>query len=95
MHLRLRRALLSPEEYLARTDLFAALAATALYLVVALSPHFLKIAPPGGRWTARAALANCLIGAVQFFKGQQFMPFPFLPRPGLRSAGQRVLRLSE
>jgi hypothetical protein len=76
------RAAFSPEPYLARTDLYTALAGMAVYLLVALNLT-------SSRWRMglvgillALALANCAIGAVQFFKGSEFMPFPFLPRPG-------------
>jgi hypothetical protein len=83
------RATLSPEPYLARTDLYAALAGMAVYLLVALNLT-------SSRWRMglvgillALALANTAIGAIQFFKGNEFMPFPFLPRPsyGARASG--------
>ncbi|MEP6667763.1 MAG: O-antigen ligase family protein [Chthoniobacter sp.] len=83
------RALFSPEAFLARNDLFAALAAMALYLLIALNvtASRLRLLLVGG--ILALALANCAIGAVQFFKGQNFMPFPFLPRSnyGWRASG--------
>src|SRR5262249_54104062 len=64
------RAVLSPEEYLARRDLFTALAGITIYLLVALNLT-------SSRWRLTLvgailalALINCGIGAVQFFKGQ-------------------------
>jgi len=76
------RALLSPEQYLARTDLYTALAGVILYLLVALNLT-------SARWRLMLvgvllllAVANCTIGAIQFTKGQNFMPFSFLHRPG-------------
>jgi O-antigen ligase len=79
------RAVLSPEAFLARTDLYAAVGALALYLLVALNvtASRLRLLLIGGLLVL--ALADCAIGAVQFFKGQEFMPFPFLPRPGYGS----------
>jgi len=76
------RAAFSPEQYLARTDLYTAYAGMAVYLLVALNLT-------SSRWRMALvgvifalAATNCAIGAVQFFKGLDFMPFPFLPRPG-------------
>lgn len=83
------RAAFSPEQYLARTDLYTACAGMAVYLLVAFNLT-------SSRWRMALvgvilalAVANCAIGAVQFFKGQDFMPFPFLPRPsnGTRASG--------
>jgi len=83
------RALFSPEEYLARRDLFTALSGLALYLLVALNltSSRVRLLLVGG--ILALALADCAIGAVQFFKGLNFMPFPFLPRPdyGPRASG--------
>lgn len=83
------RALLSPEPFLARRDLYTASAAMALYLLVSLN-----LTSARDRWLIAGglvvlALADCAIGAVQFFKDQQFMPFSFLPRPdyGTRMSG--------
>src|SRR5258708_2032574 len=58
------RAVLSPEEYLARKDLFVALGAMALYLLVALNftSSRLRLLLVGG--LLALALANCAIGAV-------------------------------
>lgn len=83
------RAVFSPEPYLARTDLYTAMAGMAVYLLVALNIT-------SSRWRMllvgailALAMANCAIGAIQFFKGQEFMPIPFLPRPsyGSRASG--------
>ena len=83
------RAYFSPEEYLARKDLFVALGAMALYLVVALNLNSARLRLLLVAAILALALANCGIGAVQFFKGQNYMPFPFLPRPdyGFRASG--------
>jgi O-antigen ligase len=83
------RAVFSPEQYLARTDLYTALAGAVLYLLVALnltSPRW-RLVLVGAILVL--AVANCAIGAVQFSKGQEFMPFSFLPRPGysIRASG--------
>ncbi len=82
------RALFSPAEYLARNDLYMALGAIALYLLAALTLS----AKWRGIFVGAILLlgsANCLIGAIQFTKGQEFMIFSFLPRPeyGARASG--------
>lgn len=83
------RAFFSPEPYLARTDLYTAFAGMAAYLLVALNIT-------SSRWRMvllgailALAVVNCVIGAVQFVKGQEFMPFSYLPRPsyGTRASG--------
>ena len=74
------RAIFSPEEYLARNDLYLALGAMAVYLIVALNLTSSKLRLLLVGVLLALALANCAIGAVQFFKGQNFMPFSFLPR---------------
>ncbi|EDY16628.1 O-antigen polymerase [Chthoniobacter flavus Ellin428] len=78
------RALFSPEQYLARTDLYNALAGVLLYLLVALNLT-------SARWRLLLvgailvlAVINCAIGAVQFTKGE-FVPFSFLPHPVYRN----------
>jgi O-antigen ligase len=83
------RATFSPEEYLARKDLYLALAGMLAYLLV-------TICLPSSR--ARLgiviillvlAMANCSVGAIQFFKGQNFSALSILPRPdyGTRASG--------
>lgn len=83
------RAVFSPEPYLARTDLYTALAGMAVYLLVALNLT-------SSRWRLllvgailTLAIVNCAIGAIQFSKAQEFMPFAFLPRGayGTRASG--------
>ncbi|MDR3400873.1 MAG: O-antigen ligase family protein [Chthoniobacter sp.] len=74
------RALLSPESYLARTDLYAALSTTVLYLVIVLNVTSSRLRPWLVGGLLALALANCAVGAVQVLKGQNFMLFPFLPR---------------
>jgi len=83
------RALFSPEVFLARADLFAALGAMALYLLVALNVTAPRLRLLLVACLLALALVNCAIGAVQFFKGQNFMVFPFLPRfnYGWRASG--------
>ena len=83
------RALFSPEEYLAREDLYMALGAAMMYLLVALS---LTSREARGLFVGGLivlAIANCIIGAVQFAQDQNFMVFDFLPRSnyGSRASG--------
>jgi O-antigen ligase len=83
------RALFSPEEYLARNDLFMALAAMALYLLVALN----LTSSTWRGWFIGCLLllgvANCLVGAIQFTRGQNFVALDFLDRSnyGSRASG--------
>lgn len=83
------RAFFSPESHLARSDLYAALGAALLYLVIALNVTSarLRLWFVGG--ILALALANCAVGAVQFFRGNEFMVLSFLPRPiyGARASG--------
>lgn len=83
------RALLSPEPYLARTDLYTALAGLVLYLIVALNVTASRLRMLLVGVLLTLAVANCAVGAVQYFKGQNFMIFAFLPRPeyGSRASG--------
>lgn len=84
------RTMGSPEEYLARTNLFLAGGALILYLLSAF-----QVAPGQSRLLLVALLvalgaANCVVGAVQFFEGQNYMPFGLLPRAadyGNRASG--------
>lgn len=83
------RAFFSPEEYLARRDLYLAMGALVTYLLTALCVP----SPRARMWLVAGllllGLANCGVGAIQFFKGQNYMPFPFLPRAdyGTRASG--------
>lgn len=83
------RALYSPEEYLARRDLYLALGAMAAYLLVTLSMPSAKTQMWLVMGLLALGLANCAVGAIQFFKGQNYMIFDFLPRPeyGTRASG--------
>lgn len=83
------RATFSAEEYLARKDLFVALAAMSLYLLVALN-----LTSPKVRLALVVVLlllgsANSVIAAIQFFKDESFMVFDFLLRAdyGQRASG--------
>jgi len=83
------RALFSPEEYLARRDLYLAMGSLAAYLLTALCVP----SPRARMWLVGGllllGLANCAVGAIQFFKGENFMVFDFLPRSdyGTRASG--------
>ncbi len=75
------RAMFSPEDYLARRDLYLVLAALAVYLLVAVD---LASAEVRGRLVFVILLlgaAHVVVGAIQFTKGGNFMPFASLPRP--------------
>ena len=83
------RSSTSPDAYIARQDLFLILAASIIYLVF-------SIVVPSSRQKTRlvvlfllVAFAQFVVGGIQFFKGQNFMPFDFLPRPdyGARASG--------
>lgn len=83
------RALVSEDHYLARRDLYLALAAAVVYLLVAL-----KITTPKSRLVFAAVIltlgvADSLIGLLQYKRGDNFMPLAFLPRAdyGNRASG--------
>ncbi len=83
------RTISSPVEYLARNDLFTVIGASILYLIVAL-----HLCSANMRGTCVAVLlilatANCVIGAIQFTEGDNFMPLPGLSREsyGTRASG--------
>ena len=85
----LLRTTLSPVEYLARPDLFMVLGALIVYLITALCAT-----SPASRviFTSVFLLLACaqvLVGAIQFSKGNNFMPFDFLSRGdyGKRASG--------
>ena len=76
----LLRAVVSPVDYTARPDLFMVLAALIVYLVTALCAT-----SPTSRIVficvfLLLACAQVVVGAIQFTKGNNFMPFDFLPR---------------
>lgn len=83
------RAFFSPDEYLARRDLYLGMGALAAYLLTALCVP----SPRARMWLVGGllllGLVNCAVGAIQFFKGQNFMVFDFLPRSdyGTRASG--------
>ncbi len=83
------RALFSPEAYLARNDLYMALAAMTLYLLVSLSLTSSKWRGMFIGFLLLLGFANCVVGIVQFAKSENFSIFSFLPRPdyGSRASG--------
>ena len=85
----LLRTVFSPFDYVARPDLFMVLGALVVYLVTALCAT-----SPVSRVVFTSvflllACAQVLVGAIQFSKGNNFMPFDFLPRAdyGRRASG--------
>lgn len=85
----LLRIALSPVDYIARADLFMVLAALVVYLVTALCAT-----SPTSRIVFTTAFlilacAQVIVGAIQFTKGNNFMPFELLPRDnyGRRASG--------
>ena len=76
----LLRIVFSPVDYVARPDLFMVLGALIVYLVTALCGT-----SPVSRVVFTCvflvlACAHLVVGAIQFSKGNNFMPFDFLPR---------------
>lgn len=85
----LLRAVVSPEAYLARSDLYLVLGSLMVYLLTALNLTSSKLRVRLVLFLLLLASANVAIGAIQFAKGQNFMVFPFLPRTdyGTRASG--------
>jgi len=83
------RTILSPEDYLARKDLYMVLGALIVYLLVALNVTSSRLRVGIVLFLLVLASANVAVGAFQFAKGQNFMVFPFLPRAdyGSRASG--------
>ncbi len=83
------RTLLSPVDFIARPDLFAILGSAVVYLLFA----FYVTSPRLRVWLVAVLLllgcANGLVGAIQYFKGENFMIFTDLPRAdyGKRASG--------
>jgi O-antigen ligase len=83
------RTLLSPVEHIARPDLFIVLGSCIVYLLTA----FYATSPRLRAWLVVVLLvigcANGLVGAIQYFKGENFMIFSELPRAdyGKRASG--------
>ncbi len=83
------RTLLSPVDHIARPDLFIVLGSGIVYLTTA----FYATSPRLRAWLVAALLllgcANGLVGAIQYFKGENFMIFSEMPRAdyGKRASG--------
>lgn len=85
----LLRIVFSPVEYIARADLLMVLGALMLYLLM-----LLHITSAKRRMVMVACLlvfgmAHVVVGAIQYTKGNNFMPFEFLERSdyGIRASG--------
>lgn len=83
------RSILSPEEYLARKDLYMAMGALIVYFLVALNITSSRLRVVIILFLLLLAAANVVVGAIQYSKGQDFMVFSFLPRAhyGTRASG--------
>lgn len=83
------RAVVSPDAYIAREDLYLALASSILYLIFTLSLASPRLRIRFVFILLVLAAANSIVGGIQFFKGHNFMPFDFLPRGsyGARASG--------
>ena len=83
------RTVFSPVEFIARPDLFMLLGGGIVYFVTA----FYAVSPRLRAWLVAVLLllgcANALVGAIQYFKGENFMIFSELPRAdyGKRASG--------
>ena len=76
----LLRIVLSPVDYIARPDLFMVLAALIVYLITALCATTPTSRVVFAIVLLLLACAQVIVGAIQFSKGNNFMPFDFLPR---------------
>ncbi len=86
----LLRSFLSPVDYLARRDIYMVLAALIVYLLVALRITSTKQRSLLVGFLLLLALAQCVVGTIQFSTGNNFMIIPFLPRSeqyGSRASG--------
>ncbi len=83
------RTVLSPEEYLARKDFYLVIGALIVYLLAALNITSSRFRVGVVLFLLLLASAHVAVGAIQFTKGQNFMPFSFLPRAeyGSRASG--------
>ena len=83
------RALLTNEDYIARADLYLVLAALIIYLCFTLVITSSRLRAQFVAVLLLLATADFVIGAIQYFKGHNFMPFGFLPRYnyGWRASG--------
>ena len=83
------RSVVSPDSYIARSDLYMVLAALITYLIFAfcLTSSWLRVRLV--YLLLVIALANSIVGGIQFFKGHNFMPFELLARGdyGARASG--------
>ncbi len=85
----LLRIVVSPVDYIARPDLFMVLGALIVYLITALCATSPTSRVVFASVFLLLACAQILVGAIQFSKGNNFMPFDFLPREdyGKRASG--------
>ncbi len=85
----LGRTAFSPDTFLARTNLYLLGAALILYFLSAFHITLSSLRMALVAVLLVLGLANCGVGAVQFFKGQNYLPFDLMPRPdyGSRASG--------
>jgi O-antigen ligase len=85
----LLRGLTSTDAYIARADIDLVLAALIIYLIFSLVLQSSRRKTQLVILLLVVAFGNVVIGGIQFFKGQNFMPFDFLPRQdyGARASG--------
>lgn len=83
------RALSSPDEYLARTDLYCAVGCVLVYFLVACIFTGAKLRMLILVVLFALAMVHVIIGAIQFTEGNNFMLIPFLQRTdyGRRASG--------
>jgi len=82
------RAWASPVEYLARADLSAVTACLAVYLLCAVVLTSAKLRTALLWGLIGVGLAACVVGAIQFVRGDNWMPFGFVrTRYGIRASG--------
>lgn len=83
------RGFLSEDAYIARADLYLAVAAFTTYLIFSFRIVSTRLRVRFAYFLLLIAAANFVVGGIQFFKGGNFMPFPFLPREnyGARASG--------
>jgi len=83
------RAIFSPEEYLARKDLYMVLAALIVYLLVALNLTSSELRVRLVFVLLILASAHVAVGVIQSLRGDDMMAFRFLPRLdyGARASG--------
>ena len=83
------RSIASPAKHLARMDLYMFIAALAVYALFTLAITSSRLRVAFVVILFALAVGNVVVGAIQFLKGHDFMPFAFLPRGeyGLRASG--------